>query len=278
MGPDLLPEVGGDASVLQGQRLLLQDFVHVHGSDGMLRGGYEVEVLILRLVHDRLEVPQVDDALVRPPPHHEGREDGDVSLPNDEVQGEALQGQIQEDEVTLHVEETGSRHLASPLEVSQARRLQELAVGFEFELGLRGLSPPPQLHVLRVILPHGDIFVKDIGQPHQGRVYLRPQGVHLPLETLDALAEVRGLLQQLGDFLPGPSRGGNLIGQHVPAVPHLVRPGVGLPPLLILLEKLLKEGEFLHVPALLQVPPDDLRGFADEIDIQHLPWEPSSQV
>ncbi len=243
----------------------------MHGGDGVFRRGDKVEVLPLHPVHDGLEVLQVHDTLVRSASHGERGQDGLVPPLPQEVQGVPLQGQVQADQVPPHVEEAGARHLPAAFKVRQPRSLQQLPVHPQVEVRDGGLPPPSQLHVLRVVRPHGDVRVQDVGKVQKGAVDGFPGGLEVIGEGLDLLPHLNGLLHEGFRVLPLLPGGGHLPGELVPPVAELVYLRGGLPPLGVPGDELLQEGELLLVPALLKVLADHLWLLADETDVQHDP-------
>src|SRR5208282_266395 len=129
----------------------------------------EVEVFALDLVHHVLEVREVRHPLVRRPPEHVRRAHGSEPAFHEQVEGESLQGEVDQDDRSLEVVKPGAASPAGAVEVRHAERLQGL--GVRLEPGCPGSGFTPRLYhdVLGIVLAVGDGVVEEIGEaPHQG--------------------------------------------------------------------------------------------------------------
>src|SRR2546422_1666870 len=184
---DLPSELRGESRERDREVRFLNDFVHVHRPHRMFRRCDEEQVFSVDLVHDRLEVPEVDDAFVRGAAHHERREDRREALLQHVIEREGQQGLVQAHEVSEEVDETGTRDLPRAFEVREPQRLAQVAVRLEFEIEFPRRAPSSDLDVLRIVLADRDALMEKVRQTEESLTDLRREFVDRLVERVDLL-------------------------------------------------------------------------------------------
>mmetsp|Transcript_330 Transcript_330/g.449 ORF Transcript_330/g.449 Transcript_330/m.449 type:complete len:317 (-) Transcript_330:8-958(-) len=231
----LLAEAGGGTGVLEGQISRLDPLLHVESGDGLLRGGDEVERLVvigaLNLVKVLGEVRQLAGLLHDGLLHEKGRLDLNVLVLTEHAHAEADQSLVELDTEALKIVSTVASDARAALHLEDAQALHDLVVAKLTELASIGndlsLRLTESAHNLVVILivRDGDGRVDDVTDLAEKLLGLGGDILKLLLLLLDLLVEAAGFASQFGHvcLLVSLLRGGDLLGNVTLLLAHVVK-------------------------------------------------------
>src|SRR6185436_13018887 len=203
-GAGLAPEAGGEAGVAQRQLLGVEDLAGVQGRQRDLRGADEEEVVLGYLVDLVAIAGQESRPVESLFANQDGWDDRLVALAADEVDREADQRQLEQDEVALYVGEAGAGELRRRLHVDQAELGADLEVIARLEVEARPLPLLAQDDGVLLGHPVGDVGIGKVGKGAGEAVELGLDLLQLGFARLDPLLQalygphlLRGVLAAL---------------------------------------------------------------------------------